>query len=281
MNRRSTIAAMSGAAATLVLVPGCGLFGTYTKKPKVTLKGVDVTDVDFTGARLAALIEIENRIPVDLSLAKINWGVTIDGKSLVNGVVSTPTVVPASQVFPVKLPFALKFDDLTRIASRYKDADEAPYRLTGDLEIETPVGPLTVPFKHDGLAPVLKVPQVELTKVQVRGFSFTGADVRFGFNIKNPNKMPLDIRALDYALTLAGARVAEGKLPGALNVAGKGSGTFDADVQVSFAQAQAAVAALRNAANAEYSLGGNLSAGTPWGAVSSPFSRTGSVKISK
>ena len=277
MNRRALVVTISGAA----LLPGCGLFKQYTKRPKVTLKKVDITDVDFAGARLAALIEIENRIPVALTLAKINWNVTIDGKALVSGVVTSPSTVPPSQVFPVQLPFALKFDDLARIASQYKDADEAPYKLAGNLEIETPVGPITVPFTHNGRAPVLKIPSVELTKVQVRGFSFTGADVRFGFNIKNPNKIALDVRSLDYALTLAGARVAEGKLPNALNVAGKGQGTFDADVVVSFAQAQAAASALRNASNAEYSLGGNLSAGTPWGAVSSPFSRTGTVKISK
>ena len=270
---------------SLVLIAGgssgCAWLRTVTKKPKVALKKVDVTGVDFREARLRADVEVENRIPVPVKLAKVDWGVKIDGKSLVSGDISQAMEIPANGVLPVQIPFTLKFEDLYRISQKYKDQDEAPFRLEGSLSVETPVGPISLPFHHDGKVPVLKIPQIDLAKAEVKGVSFTGAELRFKFNVKNPNKVALDLRSLDYALTLAGAKILDGELPNVLKVPGKGQGSFDADVRVSFAQAAAAAQAIANKSNAAYSLDGTLAAGTPWGTVTSPWSKSGTIKISQ
>lgn len=268
------------AMVPLVFV-GAGCAYLKPKAPDVALRKVDLQSVDFQRAGLQAHLDVTNKLPVPITVGKVNWKVEIDGSHLVGGSIPKQLSVPAEGKAPVQIPFTLKFDDLYRIAGKYKDQDEAPFKLLGDLQIDTPLGPFTVPFTHVGKVPVLKVPAVDLSKVELKGLSFDGASVRLGFNIKNPNKIPLDLQGLDYALTLAGAKVAEGGLPQPIAVAAHGEGSFAADVKISFTQAQAAVTAIRNASTADYSIGGKLRAKTPWGEVAAPYSRTGTVRILK
>jgi LEA14-like dessication related protein len=279
--RVARTAAMGMTLALAMAVSGCPLFHTYTQKPKVTLKTVDVKTVDFQGATLAANVQVENRIPVGITVGKVTWNVAIEGNRLLDGVLTTPTVVPPNGTVPVILPFTLKFEDLYRLSQKYKDQDTAPYRLEGTMDIDTPVGPIGVPFSHTGTVPVLKVPEIDLAKVDVRGLSLGGADVRFGFHVRNPNAMELELTALDYTLMLAGASVAEGHLPAALALPAKGSGSFDADVKVSFTQARQAAQSLATKNTADYSIAGSLSAKTPWGAVNTPYTKSGTVKIQR
>lgn len=258
---------------------GCSWLRTFTQKPRVTLQKVDIVGVDFQAARLRADLMLENRVPAAIKLAKVTWGVTIDGSSLASGDIAQALEIPANGKIPVQIPFLLKFEDLYKISQKYKDEDEAPFRLEGSLSVETPIGPIALPFHHEGKVPVLKVPLVELAKADVRGLNLSGADIRFKFHVKNPNKYALDVQSLDYALTLAGAKILDGALGSALAVPAKGQGSFEADVKVSFAQAAAAAQAIVGHTNVAYGLNGNLAAGSPWGTVTSPYAKTGTIKI--
>jgi LEA14-like dessication related protein len=277
-------AALRVAGITAVLgfgASGCPLLHAYTQKPDVKLQKVDVTNVDFQGANLEALLMVTNKVPVGITIGKVTWGVSLEGSKLVSGEVANGLTIEGKSSAPVKVPFGLKFEDLFKISQKYKDQDTAPYRLEGTMAIDTPIGPVTIPFHHDGTVPVLKIPEVDLSRVEVRGMNMTGADVRLSFHVRNPNNLALGVSSLDYNLNLAGARVAEGKLPGALDLAAKSTGSFDADIKVSFVQAAQAAQSLVNKNTAEYQIGGSIAAKTPWGVVSTPYSRSGTVKIQR
>ena len=271
----------AGIVAIALGTSACPLLHAYTQKPDVKLQKVDVKSVDFQGAQLEALLEVTNKVPVDIMIGKVTWGVTIDKAHLVGGEIANGIAVAGHGTAPVTIPFGLKFEDLFRVSQKYKDQDTAPYRLEGTLDVETPIGPVTIPFHHDGTVPVLKIPEVDLSRVEVRGVNLLGADVRLGFHVRNPNNLALAIQSLDYNLTLAGARVAEGKLPGALDLAAKSTGSFDADIKVSFSQAQQAAQSLASKNTADYLIGGSIAAKTPWGTVATPYSRAGTVKIQR
>ena len=279
--RARNAAAIAALGALALSSTGCPFLHGATQKPKVTLRGVDIAGVDFQAAHLVATLDVQNPLPVGIPVAKLNWAVKVEGNQLAAGAVDDATTVPAGGVAPVKLPFDLKFEDLYRIATQFKDQDTAPYHLDGTVAINTPIGPVDVPFAHDGTVPVLKVPQVEVSKVDVGKVDFGGATIKISFAVKNPNSMPLDVSALDYALTLAGQKIAEGALAAPLTIPAKGDGTFDAGVKLGFAQAAAAAQTLRSNASVDYSIGGTLSAKTPWGALSTPYNRAGTVKISR
>lgn len=268
-------------AALLAGASGCPLLHSYTKRPEVKLEKVEITDVNFQGAQLAATLLVHNKIPVGITIGKVTWGVSLEGSKLAGGELIHGIAVEANGTAPVTIPFGLRFEDLYRISQKYKDQDTAPYHLQGTMDLDTPVGPITLPFHHDGTVPVLKIPEVDLARVEVRGVNMMGADVRLGFHVRNTNNLALDVQSLDYALTLAGARVADGRLPNPLALAAKSTGSFDADIKVSFTQAAQAAQALASRNTADYSIGGSIAAKTPWGAVTTPYSRSGTVKIQR
>ena len=264
-----------------LLASGCPLLRTYSQKPRIKLTRVDVVQVVFTGAKLAAELDVENRIPSAITVGRIHWSVSVDGTALAGGDIANGISIAANAHAPVTVPFEVKFADLYKIGDKYKDADVAPYHLEGTMELDTPLGPLSIPFHHDGTVPVLKVPEVDLARVEARGVGFSGADVRLSFHVKNPNNLALGVQTLDYQVTLAGARLANGHLPTPLDLQPKSTGAFEADVHVSFSDAAQAAQSLAGRNSAEYSIGGNIAAKTPWGVVDTPFERAGTVKISR
>ena len=176
---------VAGVVAVLgVGASGCPLLHAYTQKPDVKLQKVDVTNVDFQGANLEALLQVTNKVPVGITIGKISWGVSLEGNKLVAGELTNGLTIDGKATAPVKVPFALKFEDLFKISQKYKDQDTAPYRLEGTMAIDTPIGPVTIPFHHDGTVPVLKIPEVDLARVEVRGVNLLGADVRLSFHVR-------------------------------------------------------------------------------------------------
>lgn len=272
---------LASLATFAALSAGCPLLKTYTQKPKLHLQKVDVKDVNFAGATLEALLDVENRIPVGITIGKVSWAVSIEGSHLVGGDLAQGVTIPASAHAPVTIPFQVKFEDLWRISQKYKDQDTAPYRLEGTMDLDTPIGPIQLPFHYDGTVPVLKIPEVDLARVQVRGVNFSGADVRFGFRVRNPNNLALNVQSLDYGLTLAGSKIANGRMPAMLDLPAKGNAAFDADVHVSFLEAATAAQSLASRSTADYAIRGSFAAKTPWGVVSSPYAKSGTVKIQR
>ncbi len=260
-------------------VPACGLVKSFQRRPRVTLEGVDVVDVTFQAATLKARLAVENRIPVSIGLAKVEWAVAIEDRSLGQGEITSPVQVPANGSTPVEVPFTVAFADLYRILEAYRDRDEAPYRLDGKLAVDTPLGPLSLPFRHHGTLPVLKVPAVDLVSVKASRVNFAGAELELGFKVKNPNTVALAVETLDYDVRLAGLRLADGRLRKGFDLPAKGHGAFSAEVRLSFAQVTTAVQQVLGRSSADYSVGGNFSARTPWGSVTTPYSKSGTVRI--
>lgn len=274
----------AGLVIALALLTGCAWLTKFAKdnRPKVQMKRMSVAGVDFQQARMEAELGVTNQLPVAIHVARIDWNVSVDTLQLVAGQISEKVELPPATEMAVKIPFAMRFDDLYRIAESYRDKDDAPYKLSGTLHVDNPAGqPFAIPFSQSGTFPVLKVPQVELAKVELKGVSFSGADVRLALNVKNPNAQAINVQSLDYTITLAGAQVATGNLPSPLDLPAKGTGSFGTDIKLSFSKAAAAMEAIKKASNADYSIGGTLSANTPWGQVATPFTKSGTVRISK
>jgi len=278
------VALLVGSALPLLLcvaLCGCPALRLSAPQPEVHLKSVDLQQVDFQSAHLLANLEVTNNFPATLPVSRLDWTVKIEGNQLVGGVLPSPPPLAPQVATPVALPFELKFDDLLRIADRYRDQDTAPYRLEGSFSLQTPIGPLTLPFHHDGTIPLLHVPRVELGRVDVKQLGLDGATLTLGFRVVNPNGVALGLQKLDYALSLSGARVAEGGLPRPLDLPAKGEGTFDADVTLSFLQARQAAEAVMRGGEAVYAINGNLAATTPWGALATPYSKSGTVRVQR
>ncbi|HVO30355.1 MAG TPA: hypothetical protein VMV18_06450, partial [bacterium] len=58
------------AAALLLAAVSSGCPLLHPQRPNVTLQKVDVNNVDFAGAKLTAVLDVENRFPASITTAR-------------------------------------------------------------------------------------------------------------------------------------------------------------------------------------------------------------------
>src|SRR5262245_21540836 len=91
-----------------LLLPGCATLAHYTL-PSGSVAGVDVERVDFVGLGLAIVLDVHNPYPVDVTIDRASWVLTIAGKPLLGGVETAAAALPAGADGKVRVPVAVAF----------------------------------------------------------------------------------------------------------------------------------------------------------------------------
>lgn len=234
----------------LLLLAGCAnlsklLSGAF-QRPRLSFKRADVANASLSGATVNLVYDVENPNPVGLNLAQVSYAFFVEGKQVVAGTPPDGMRLKANGGSELVFPASVKFADLVPVVSTFLTKDQAAYKAEGSVGIRTPLGVLSFPLSHQGSFPVPKLPQVTLAPPRIRSLSFSGATVEFPLTITNRNGFPLPINGLTGALNIAGNNV------GTLSTGDLGSFAAGAErqvtlpLQINFARAASAAAALRS-----------------------------------
>src|SRR5262245_4942276 len=79
------------------------------ERPLISIEGATLDSFEFTGATLVVQARIDNPNPFPLSLARVEYGMDVEGARAAQGSISSPFAVPASGSSPVRLPIRIKF----------------------------------------------------------------------------------------------------------------------------------------------------------------------------
>lgn len=278
-----TRAAFTGLLILLISTPGCALLRKFTRPPKVTMERVRITKVTFDSVDLAAELKIRNRYPVQVPVPKIGYGLDVDGKELLSGALEKAFTLPSGNSSnpskKVVVPVRMNFNKLYSLSQAYRNRDNAIYKLKGDVNIDTPIGPVAVPFEHKGTFPILKPPQIDMPEVTVRALNFQGADLRLKFRMRNPNNVNFNIKNFKYGLDIANMRVVDGTLPQGIELSAHGDATTNMDVHIGLQQVAGALQSVLQQNTLNYKLDGSFQVGTPWGPVNAPLKASGTANI--
>jgi LEA14-like dessication related protein len=234
----------------LLTLAGCAslnkmLAGAF-QKPRLTFKRADLGAASLSGATVNLVYDVENPNPVGLSLAQVSYAFFVEGKQVVAGTPPNGMKLKANGASQLVFPASVKFADLVPVVSTFLTKDNAAYKAQGSVGIQTPLGVLSFPLAHEGIFPVPKLPQVALAAPRIKNLGLTSATVEFPLTITNRNAFPLPINGLTGALNIAGASV------GTLSTGDLGSFAAGAQkqvtlpLQINFARAASAAAALRS-----------------------------------
>src|SRR4051794_24539653 len=83
-----------------------------------------------------------------------------------------------------------------------------------------------------GLGRVFERPRVELEGAEVEGIGLDRADLRFDFQVQNPNGVTLPLAGIDYELMVNGARLLAGRRDQRLDIAAHGASRVELPVSV-------------------------------------------------
>jgi len=250
----------------MLILSSCAELTQYTEtiKPTARLTGMHLADINFEQADLVFDLAVENKNPVALDLAGMDYDLKIANQSLVSGVTARALKIKANGTSPVQLPITLKFADLKKLPGELWNKDTFTYQLDTKFNLNLPViGNYTIPVSKQGELPVPKIPEIKVKNVNVKKLSFTSADLVTQVEITNPNAFNLVMSDFDYQLNIDQQTWGKGNLTEKNIIPEKGKAVINIPVKLDLLSAgQSAYKVLLNKSPIEYQLIGNLTLDT-------------------
>lgn len=250
------VLALSGCAALNQLA------ASAFEKPRLTFRAATLQQLDLEGATLGFEFDLENPNSFGLSVARLGYGVELEGTRVATGEMPGGLQIPAAGKTPVTFPVRIRYRDVPGIVSLLgKQRDAIAYKLSGTVGVKTPVGVIDLPMSHAATLPLPRLPAFALDGLAIRSVSLSQVALDLKVRVRNPNAFPIPAGKLDYALALAGASVARGDDRALGAVPGAGSAVVSIPVQLNLLEAGRAASELVRGAPVDVNLKGTADVG--------------------
>jgi len=199
----------------------CAILKDVVKKPDVTLKSVDITNIDFTGLTLLTKVAVKNNFFLDVPLPKIDWDLLVIGNPFVKGVIQSNGSLKSQRATEVQFPVSFKYVDLIKAIAALTD-ENARYKIKMTASIPIPeLGNLSWPFEHEGKIPLMRVPDITFASMPKASLTYgsipgvpTGGKIEFALNVKNKSNIAITVKDLSCVLKIGNASLPRGGVTG-------------------------------------------------------------------
>lgn len=126
-----------------------------------------------------------------------------------------------------------------------------------------------------GIKDLVEPPKIQVHKVEMGNFSFSGGSATIVLDIQNPNRFPIPLTGFDYGLKLNGVEVAKANKEHKTTIRAGESQKVSVPINLSFTNMVNMLPGLLTDRKVKYDLGGSVH--LPWFNI--PFNRTGTTSI--
>jgi len=282
--RRLTVALLSVLTLPVLAVsPGCEAVQDYLAeqdKPTARITGAALSDLSLDAADLVFDVEVTNPYGFSLPTPSFDYRLATGDSQLVQGSAAAEGPIPARGRRTVQVPVGLVFADLLNAARGVRLGDVIPYTADVTLSTDAPaIGRVSLPMSRSGELPVPAPPRVSLAGIDIDNLSLTSADLTINAEVSNPNAFRLALSKLNYGLSLAGREVATAAAADAPALNPDDTGAFSFPVSVRPIDLGAAFLNVLRGSSAEYRLRGAFAADSPFGPITLPVDRSGTVPL--
>lgn len=243
--------------------------------PSVAFDALKIEHLDFERLDAALVMSIGNPYSVELTVGAVPWRLGLAGRPVLERAASDgatiASTIAANGSSRIPVPFSLAFAGMFRVASDAGGADHVPFTFDAELPFDTPAGPVSVPFHHDGALPALHLPTVRLTGLRIAALDLPRrrATLDVDVAIDSPQETPLSFDRFTWTATLAGIPVGTGAATiGVVD----GSGSAFLPITVDLVQVGGAVSgAITGRRPLDVVVDAEATIGTPFGPVSARF----------
>ncbi len=275
-------AELMGIVAALGL-SGCklpeGLPSAKGAAPQIAFDTMKIDAITFKKVDTTFVLDVKNPYPVNLPVKSYTWNLQLAGEKFVNGKSTDGINVGASKTSKVRIPVSSSFQDIYAVAKEAKGLDEIPFRITGDLSFDTPLGPITLPYDAKGDFPALHAPKFRPTALRVEKLDLGKQTARLAVDVAVTSEQGanLSFPKFAYGLQLAGKKVASGN---ASVPTLDESATLSIPIDVDLVQLGSAIAsALSKKTDLEVGLTADADVQTPFGLVPLAISESRTVPV--
>jgi LEA14-like dessication related protein len=140
----------------LLLVVLCAGCTKFVKEPIVNVRELNVLSLDGSGAKMELYLTVKNTNPYDIKLLGYSYDLKVMALPLSQGAARDQVSFPAGAETDLRIPIRLAYGDMLQIFTRRPDFERVPYQLQAGLDLDTPLGKLSVPVNRTGTYAVPK-----------------------------------------------------------------------------------------------------------------------------
>jgi len=127
-------------------------------KPELELVHLQVNALTIGGADLDFAVKFINNNRFDLIVERISYVLSFAGFEIQQGTIGGDKNIDKQGEKVFSLPLLLNFFDVGKEVYNVLDKSSTQCVFSGDVEIQTVWGRLTIPFKEEGLLPIARIP---------------------------------------------------------------------------------------------------------------------------
>lgn len=254
-------------AATFVLslLSGCAYLSQFLsaafKQPSFAFKNMALSDASLNGITLDTVWRLDNPNPVGLSLASIDYALEVEDKQVVSGGPRQGLQIAAQGSSDLHFPAGIRFQDLVGVVQTFLNKDNAKYRASGSLGVQTPIGVIKLPLSAEGTFEVPKIPAIVFGNPRVSNVNFQGATLEFPLTVTNKNSYPLPVAAVVGNIALAGSNIGSISTGNLGAMEGKGNKQVSIPLTVNFISAAGAATKIAQGGQAQVTFNAQLDSG--------------------
>jgi len=226
-------------AWTVLTLGGCGAVkqAVRMREPEFSLQSVGLAGLGSDSVDLVMGIDIHNPNPVPVSLEAVEYDLFLQGQRFLSGRRDRSQAIRALGDSRLELPLRLDLSDLRRTYHEIQDQDSTTYELRARLTFQIPVlGFRALGIKRSGRIPLVWPPRLQVASMGVERLSLASAQLRLQLRLINPNAFAVDLRRLDYQLTVSDHVWAGGASVRPVHVEPRGEQRLDLPVSVDLSE---------------------------------------------
>jgi LEA14-like dessication related protein len=204
-------------------------------KPHLSIKKIFIHDIGEKRIYLTARVMVSNPLLIALDADKLQYELLVDSVKILETEWTKPIRIKPLDSMLLEVPIVLLRDRFQAVLDRFErnDSDSANYTLKARLYLKVPVaGDKTYTMNQTRRAPAFRLLKLRTEDIDIEKFGLKNSDVSMKLIVENPNRIAINVRDIDYHLTIGNDLRMEGELPGMINIPARSTITLPLDIDV-------------------------------------------------
>jgi len=233
----------------------CQSISSVIQQPKLSLKSVDIANINLSSIDLITHIDIENPNSFTLPTPKIDWAVAVNTNPFIQGIFSGGKSISRREKATVDLPINIPFDALYKTFSSLISNKEAAYNIALGISFPLPVLENQVfPLNFSGQIPLPQLPKLLSGSVGIAKMDFSGLTLACVANIENPNNFAIPLPKMNWDYSVSGKSILKSSNTKAGQIPASSAGAANFEINVAYADIFSVIDSLKNATEAKSNL---------------------------
>ena len=194
--------------------------------PKISVASVSITDIDDEKIKLNSKVQLNNPLPVDLHINRLNYELFIDSMRVMQDAYGKPITVRSSDSAVIEMPMELLAKPMARVLKYFEDQkmDSADYTVKASFDVDVPIaGDRNFNMEVSKRLPAVRLPKVQVQDVDLNALQLKKKGVDLVVQVSNPNAFPIKLKESTFDFTVEDDLKMQGTLDRLINIPAHGS----------------------------------------------------------